>query len=1086
MLKSRTAAFLISIFSTAIPISFGVILLHRLFYRAESRSLFREILWFFGIFLLVSIILYIQKKPGSQHPTPPADAISDDSRLQLLSENITDVIAVHDGNSKLQYITASCEQVMGYTPDELYQQCFHDLIPPESKQILKETDARIKNNPGEFINYQYQMRHKQGHIIWLDETLKAVIDSRTGEIQSLVTLTRDITARKQIENQLRDSEARYRLLAENISDIVTLMNPDGTITYVSSSVEQILSYTPDELQEMNVAAYLHPESLNDMQVYLPQFASNPDESGIFTHRLKHKDGHWLWCETVIQGILDDGKKPKQIIGVTRDVTERKLAEEKERNNYFHLRLLSERATDLLVIYNIDGLFDYVSPSVQAILGYQPEELENTPAVELLHEEDLKIWKAAYLEDFGNPDRPPQRQQLRFRHKNGHYIRFESHSYNLSDNDNQGVIRVAAILRDMTGRYRMEQELRQNEAQLRFIIDQVDDVVFMLDADGHYQYFSPSCERVLGYRPDELIGRSSASFIPPDDLPDIEQHYLSITKLREMSFSFQHRFLHKSGEYIWLETHSTNTYNAEGEVISIVSISREITAQKLEIDELAEREALFRLLAEYTSDLIGRLDPDGTVTYISPQIKDILGYEASEIKGTRLFDKLHPDDVEQAWTNFQRIVDEPFQQLPLTEYRLQHRDGHYIWLEGTGRAVIDAETGKARYVVGLNRDITERKAQRDALIESEARFRLLAEYANDMIALHDKEGNFIYVSPSCRLLLGYEQDELIGLNYKALIHPEDLASFSSNIYFKTLDDSTIITKEDYRYKHKDGYFVWIETTARLAIKHTLMGESVRVSISRSIDKRKLAQIQLKENLKRERELNQQKLRFIEVITHEFRTPLTVILSSGELLDEHLEKLSPEQMRKHIQKIIHQTIYTREIMDGVLLIAQSEVKRLKAAWERVEIVSVAQGCFDQVYSRRIGGQQANFESHWDKLTIYSDERLLEQVIINLLDNAFKYTPAAGSILFRLDEEDAHLVITVSDTGIGIPEDEQARLFEPFTRGSNNSDISSVGIGLSIVQRSVDAMDGYVKVDSKLGAGTTFRVYLPLAMPNSSMPH
>lgn len=1308
---------------------------YRLFRNSILTSTASEWLWL-GSSLLVMLLVTVGIISWLQSRLPRRiHLISDDNRLRLLTENISDVIAEHDADGNLQYITANCATVMGYMPDELYDICFRDLVPPESKTILDDVEARIKKNPGSFITYQFQMRHKQGHMIWLEETVRAVVNPDTGKIQSIVTLTRDITERKQIEDQLRESEEnyrlladhisdivsihnaegkivymspsvktmlgynpedlisldalefiheqckpavyatvyavfenpnqpfsikyrfkhqqghwvwceshgsgivgsdgklqfivwgtrditerkriedqlreseeRYRLLAENMSDIITLQAPDGTLIYTSPSVKQMLGYTPQELANMERKEYVHEVHHQQLDDNLIQLKEHPDQPILFVHRVRHADGKWVWFETIGEAIVDENDELQSIISVSRDITERKRAEDLLKRNQLHLNLLAERATDLLVIYSKDGVFNYVSPSVHHILGYQEEDLQGIPAFEFLHEDDLKIWKRTFLEDFGLINQAARREELRFRHKDGHYVRFESHSYNITEDKQKGVTGVAAILRDITDRHQMEQdlrrsqqrldslinsphdsiflldvngivletnrraaqrlkhtreeligqtifdllssnarqhylefrdklvrdrktlyqdvpldgrwfsitahpvfdeagttlalafierditdrrrmedELRRSEGRLRFIMDHVYDAIFLLDPhNSTYRFLSSGCERILGYRASELIGRSSESLIHPDDLPAIREHYVELSENGQTTFMFQHRFYHKRGDYIWLETRSTNIYNADGEIESIVAISRDITAQKQEIDKLAESEALFRMLTEYNTDLIGRLAPNGRVTYISPQIKTILGYEEAEVIGTnKLFDVLHPDDYELAMQNFARMIDDPSNPLPMSQYRLQHKEGHYVWFEGAGRAVLEPETSKISYVVNINRDITQRKAQIDALIESAARFRMLAEYANDMVALHNEEGEYIYVSPSCKLLLGYEQAELIGLNYKDLIHADDLDSYNSNAYFKILEDSTIITKEDYRYKHKDGHFVWIETTVRLSINHQLIGNGVRVSISRSVASHKQTEVQLQDMLSRERELSELKLQFIETVANEFHTPLATILSSSDMLHDQLETLQSEHTRNQIQKIAHQTQYMREIMDGVLLVAQAEVRRLKSAWDQVEVVSIARACFDEVYARHGIHHQANFESQWNKLTIYSDEHLLRQIIIHLLDNAFKYTPPQGSIQLRLHEEKPDLVITIADRGIGIPEEEQERLFQPFMRGSNNTDVSSIGLGLSIVQRCVTAMDGRVEVTSKVGEGTRFCIFLPLALPDSDLP-
>ncbi len=240
--------------------------------------------------------------------------------------------------------------------------------------------------------------------------------------------------------------------------------------------------------------------------------------------------------------------------------------------------------------------------------------------------------------------------------------------------------------------------------------------------------------------------------------------------------------------------------------------------------------------------------------------------------------------------------------------------------------------------------------------------------------------------------------------------------------------------------------------------------------------KQAEAELRESLEKERELSELKSRFIAMTSHEFRTPLTTILSSAELLDVYSEKWSDERKQKHLKRIQQAVRHMEGLVNDVLFFGSAQAGKLNFEQAPIDLVDF---CRDLVEVQISTSPQhsINFRVQGNCSNAQMDGKLLHHIVTNLLDNAIKYSPEGGTVQFDLVCTSEAAVFHIRDKGIGIPEDDQEHLFESFHRGKNIGGIPGVGLGLAIVKKSVDLHGGQITVESEVGVGTTFTVTLPL---------
>lgn len=371
----------------------------------------------------------------------------------------------------------------------------------------------------------------------------------------------------------------------------------------------------------------------------------------------------------------------------------------------------------------------------------------------------------------------------------------------------------------------------------------------------------------------------------------------------------------------------------------------------------------------------------------------------------------------------------------------------------------------------------RKRSEVALRDSEARYRLLAENVTDVIARVAPDGYVIDISVSCVAVLGYKPEELIGQEALLLVHEEDADLVRMTLAVASRQPIPTM-RYSYRVRHKDGRYVWLETIGQI-IRHPETGRVLEfVLSSRDITERKRAEDMLRHALEQERELNILKSRFVSMASHEFRTPLANILSASELLAKYRSRMTDAQVNEKLNRIGSQVVHLNGIIDDVLNLTRAQTGRLEFASAEVDIDALCREIIGSFRADAEITQTINYFSDRSPFVIVGDKRLLRRIIGNLLSNAVKFSPPDAPIIVHLEASGRTALLSVQDRGIGIPEADRKRLFEPFFRASNAEMIAGTGLGLALAKQAVEAHDGRISVLSALGEGTTFTVELPIS--------
>jgi signal transduction histidine kinase len=286
--------------------------------------------------------------------------------------------------------------------------------------------------------------------------------------------------------------------------------------------------------------------------------------------------------------------------------------------------------------------------------------------------------------------------------------------------------------------------------------------------------------------------------------------------------------------------------------------------------------------------------------------------------------------------------------------------------------------------------------------------------------------------------------------------------------------------EWRHMRKDGQIMDMEMTS---LTFTYNGRRAVLGIGRDITDQKKArealieQDQLRLALDKEMELRNVRSRFISMVSHEFRSPLSSISTSLDLLDLYGERITPENRKERVAHMHTQIRELTQLLDEVLILMKTDNVGMEFNAESVDVVALCKGVLDEARQNDSAEHQFTFTTTVAELSLQSDAKLLRYAVRNLLSNAAKYSPEKTAISLELSHSDTEIAIRVSDQGIGIPEAEQKYVFDTFFRAANVRDVSGTGLGLAITQQAIDRHGGSIELQSCVGEGTTFTVKLPL---------
>ena len=922
-----------------------------------------------------------------------------------------------------------------------------------------------------------------------DHPLKPVMDAL-----SIIKLDLDNMLREKESSQkaLNDSEVMYRFLAENASDTIWMMSLEGVFTYHSPSIMKLRGYTPEEANSINMEQTVTPASVSLLLSILEEENAKP-MAGRWADRslemeMYRKDGSIIWTEASIRAVRDTEGNVIGLQGSTRDITDRRQAESQKeaalealKESEALFRSYQENAPDGIYMSDLAGNFLYGNRKCEEIIGYRREELVGKNFLELNILPENSLIKAAQLLQANIEGKSTGPDELEITNKEGRIVPVEITTNVVK---RQGQIIVLAFVRDITDRKKADEKLRESEEKYRWVMDNMADVITVMDMNLRFTYVSPSILRMRGYTAEEAAAQSIEELMTPESLRISIQTFEEYMQLEaagkvdpDKTVILELEQYRNDGSTVWVEASMSLMRDEAKKPTGIISVSRDISERKKAEGMLRERETQYRLLANNMRDQVWLMDLNLKPTYISPSVAKARGYTLKEIAQLPLDKHLTATSLQAAMEFFsihmpKALADPSYFLKSSLELEFCRKNGSTYCVE-TAFSLIRDESGKPISLLGVGRDITDRKQAEGKLLESEEKYRNILESIEDGYFEVDLAGNFIFFNASMCRILGYPAEEMSGMNNRTFMDPANAKNVM--LAFHEIYEAAIPTKGfEWEIIQKNGNRRHIEVSVSLIVNPGEKPSGFR-GIARDATERKLLEATQQARLKAET-ANRAKSQFLANMSHEIRTPLNGIMGMAEAFLDTV--LDAEQ--KHIAcTITKEADSLLGIINAILDFSKIEAGKLEMERIPFDLINLFEDVIESFHYRttKKGLELISFIAPETPTRIVGDPGRLRQILRNLIGNAIKFTHQ-GRILVKAEAlqeqgESIKLRFMVTDTGIGIPKEKQALVFESFTQadGSTTRKYGGTGLGITISKQLAELMGGEIGLESAEGKGSTF---------------
>jgi PAS domain S-box-containing protein len=883
---------------------------------------------------------------------------------------------------------------------------------------------------------------------------------------------RDISERKREESEA----ARMVTVVRDSNDAITIQDFEGRITAWNHGAELMYGYSEAEALEMNIEHLTAPGKVSEQKDFVRRLLAGEAVTSLETQRVT-KDGRILDVWMTVTKLVDKAGKPIGIASTERDTTERKREADALRQSEERYRTLFSTLNEGVCIIEVlfdahDRPVDYrfleINPAFEAQTGLRNALGKRMRELAPKHE---AYWFEIYgkVAVTGEPARFTNEARALHRW-------YDVSAYRVGGRDSH---RVAILFSDITARKREAEEA----ARMVTVVRDSNDAITIQDFEGRITAWNHSAELMYGYSEAEALEMNIERLTAPGKVAE-QKDFVRRLVAGEAVTSLETQRVTKDGRILDVWMTVTKLVDKAGKPIGIASTERDITARKREEKNLRR----FATVVKDSNDAITIQDFDGRITAWNRGAELMYGYSEAEALTENIERLTVPDKVGEQKDFIRRMVAGE----AITSFETQRvtKDGRVLAVWMTVTKLMD-EAGNPIGLASTERDITARKQSEEALRESEGRYRMLFENAQDGIALADVEsGILVDCNPALCRIAEREKAELVGQPQAILHSPRDVTDGQSSTFrqHRTMEAGRTLESQ---ILSKSGTLTPVDIRAS---RIRMGGRAFLLGIFRDIIERKQAAAE-KEKLQGQL-IQAQKMesigRLAGGVAHDFNNMLMVIMGNAELCKMKLDAGNP--LHKWLGEISKGAVHARTLTRQLLTFARKQI----IAPEILNINAIVSDML-KILSRLIG---EDIRVVWRPSAVLGlvnmDPSQIDQILTNLAVNARDAIKGTGTITIETanatfdpsycDQYPGvtpgnYVLLAFSDTGCGMDQETQTHIFEPFFTTKEVD--KGTGLGLATVYGIVKQNNGYIDVYSEPGHGTQFKIYLPYALDQSVQP-
>ncbi|MEG5058698.1 PAS domain S-box protein [Microcoleus sp. A2-C5] len=990
-------------------------------------------------------------------------AEKEQARLTAILEATSDLVGVADVTRHSVYLNKAGQKMLGMSPEEARSPFSLDsVLAPSARAKFHDEAFATALREGSWAG-ETLFLSRDGQEIPVSQVL-IVHKTEAGEVEFISTVARDIRDRKKAEEE-------RQLLAttiENSRDFIGVASMDGRPLLLNQAGLDLVGLSSlDEAKTKHINDFFMPEDLDFVQQrVLP--ALMQEGSWRSDYRFRHfvTNQPILVDYTLFLVKHPETNEPLGIASISRDIRDRKIAEEVLKQNEERFRSLMEATAQIIWICNADGEMTIEQPTLGAFTGQTFDDYKGWGWLNMVYPDDrphvASVWSAALA------NRSLYEVEFRMCRYDGEYRYMSCRGVPILNAD--GSIREwIGANTDITDRKKAEEELREQEAALRdrnallnSILESTPDIIVVKDREGRYVAINSTLANFLGKPIEEIIGKNDLELLPPDTAHEMmakERQIMAagITESYEEDVSGGEKtatfFTTKSP---WRDTN--------GNILGIIATTRDITDRKQAEKALKQSEERYRSLIAATSQIVWATDAEGQGTDLQSW-RAYTGQTEAEVAGSGWLDVMHPDDRErtvQVWMEALRT-----KSLYDIEYRIRGADRNYRYFQCRGVPILN-EDGSIREWVGTCIDIHDRKQAEDAIKQSEERYRSLILATSQIVWTADSEGRSPDL-PTWRAYTGQTVAEVVGLGWLDTIHSDDRER-TAQVWMEAVQTKSLYDIE-YRIRGADGNYRYFQVRGIPILNED---GSIRewVGTCTDIHDRKQAEFLMAKAKEAAEAANRAKSEFLANMSHELRTPLNGIMGYAQILQR--SKVVNEEERSRIDVIYQCGSHLLTLINDILDLSKIEAQKVELQPTDFHFPAFLQGVAEMCRIRaELKGIQFHFPSSPElPIGIRADEKRLRQVLINLLSNAIKFTDE-GTVTFIVSfATEEKIRFEIRDTGTGIAQHQLQTIFQPFEQvGDRRRQTEGTGLGLAISKRIVELMGSTIQVQSEMNVGSIF---------------
>jgi PAS domain S-box-containing protein len=918
-----------------------------------------------------------------------------------------------------------------------------------------EQGVRLTFREGAVTDYVLTLQSAEGRCVPVSFNA-AIFRDTSGTVRGIFASARDITAQKRLEAEINASQTYTRSLIESNVDALMTTGPLGVITDVNQQMEALTGRSRAELIGSPFkTCFTDPARAEEgIRLVLRQGKVTNYE---LTARAA--DGRTTVVSYNAATFFDRDGKLQGVFAAARDITAQKALENQPREQQTYLRGLIEASLDGLITVDPSGTITDLNERMCEMCGYSRGELIGSPFTDYFTDPAhatagvAQTLRAGFVTDYALTLVSRSRRLLP--------VSFNASVFKGASGEVRGIF---ASARDVLDRVRLEDQLREQQTYLRGLIESSVDGLVTVDPDGFISDVNAQFCHMTGYARDELIGSPFKQYFSDPDRADAG---VKRTLAADTGTSYELVLRAKSGRKATISFNASVFRGSGGKIQGIFASARDISEQARLQSQLSEQQAYNRSLIEASADALFAIAPDGIVTDVNREAARLTGYSRKHLINSRFADYF--TDPARARAG----VEQTLQESRVIGYELVliTRHGRRIAVSFNAGIYADAG-GKPVGILAAARDITAQKHLEQRLREQQFYTRSLIESNIDALITTDPLGIISDVNQQMEALTGASRAELIGSPFKTYFTDPERAEAGIRLVLR----EGRVTNYELTARARDGRETVVSYNATTFADRAGKLQGVFAAAREITERRRFEQTLQEKNLELEA-ANRAKDRFLASMSHELRTPLNAITGfTGTLLMRLPGELTADQ-EKQLKTIRSNANHLLSLINDLLDLAKIESGNIELNREPVvcqTLVREIAGSLAPLADSK--GLRLRVAAPDEDVVVIADQRALRQIVINLANNAIKFTER-GEIAIEVRRVGVNGLsrtqIAVADTGIGIRPEDRSKLFAAFSRVDSpiNRREEGTGLGLHLSQKLAAMIGGEISVASEFGKGSTF---------------